>query len=292
MGKRLQNSQLTNFKTYNMYRREMLTLAENVFEFKNLPEYIDVAYMNKTLLREGAIAFFYEEALESVVALPFVNLGTLDMYGRPKRIQVYGQNGYNRALNRGEFVIMYDNNGRYPLYMDIMQMAERIALNKRIIDINVTQQKTPRIWKTSTELENSVRGILNDIDGNVESVIGYDSVDYDDIQGVLQPAPFVADKINDNLNVEWSEFFRLIGIANIQLDKKERLITDEMKASQGGTIASRYSRFNPRKKAIDEINKKWGTTIEVEYYDGLPTSMNDKEINPSGESEDDSNDIQ
>ena len=292
MGKRLQNSQLTNFKTYNMYRREMLTLAENVFEFKNLPEYIDVAYMNKTLLREGAIAFFYEETLESVVALPFVNLGTLDMYGRPKRIQVYGQNGYYRALNRGEFVIMYDNNGRYPLYMDIMQMAERIALNKRIIDINITQQKTPRIWKTSTELENSVRGILNDIDGNVESVFGYDSVDYDDIQGVLQPAPFVADKINDNLHEEWSEFFRLIGIANIQLDKKERLITDEMKASQGGTIASRYSRFNPRKKAIDEINKKWGTTIEVEYYDGLPTSMNDKEIKQSGESEGDSNDIQ
>lgn len=292
MGKRLQNSQLTNFKTYNMYRREMLTLAENVFEFKNLPEYIDVAYMNKTLLREGAIAFFYEETLESVVALPFVNLGTLDMYGRPKRIQVCGQNGYYRALKRGEFVIMYDNNGRYPLYMDIMQMAERIALNKRIIDINITQQKTPRIWKTSTELENSVRGILNDIDGNVESVFGYDSVDYDDIQGVLQPAPFVADKINDNLHEEWSEFFRLIGIANIQLDKKERLITDEMKASQGGTIASRYSRFNPRKKAIDEINKKWGTTIEVEYYDGLPTSMNDREINPTMESEGDSNDIQ
>lgn len=292
MGKRLQNSQLTNFKTYNMYRREMLTLAENVFEFKNLPEYIDVAYMNKTLLREGAIAFFYEEELESVVALPFVNIGTLDMYGRPKKIQVYGQNGYHRMLNRGEFVIMYDNNGRYPLYMDIMQMAERIALNKRIIDINITQQKTPRIWKTSTELENSVKAILNDIDGNVESVFGYDSVDYDDIQGVLQPAPFVADKINDNLHEEWSEFFRLIGIANIQLDKKERLITDEMKASQGGTIASRYSRFNPRKKAIDEINKRWKTTIEVEYYDGHPASKHENVINPPDESEDDSNDIQ
>lgn len=292
MGKRLQNSQLTNFKTYNMYRREMLTLAENVFEFKYLPEYIDVAYMNKILLREGSIAFFYEEELESVVALPYANIGTLDMYGRPKKIQVYGQNGYHRMLNRGEFVIMYDNNGRYPLYMDIMQMAERIALNKRIIDINITQQKTPRIWKTSTELENSVKAILNDIDGNVESVFGYDSVDYDDIQGVMQPAPFVADKINDNLHEEWSEFFRLIGIANIQLDKKERLITDEMKASQGGTIASRYSRFNPRKKAIDEINKKWNTKIEVEYYDGLPTSMNDDTINPTGESEDDSNDIQ
>ena len=48
MRKKLINSQLTNMKTYLMYRQEMLTLAENVFEFKNLPEFIDVSYLNKT----------------------------------------------------------------------------------------------------------------------------------------------------------------------------------------------------------------------------------------------------
>lgn len=43
-------------------------------------------------------------------------------------------------------------------------------------------------------------------------------------------------------------------------------------ASQGGTVASRYSRFEPRKKAIEEINKKFKTNIKVKYYDGIPTS--------------------
>lgn len=42
---------------------------------------------------------------------------------------------------------------------------------------------------------------------------------------------------------------------------------------RGGTIASRYNRFEPRKKAIDQINKKWNLQIEVEFYDGLPTTM-------------------
>ena len=41
---------------------------------------------------------------------------------------------------------------------------------------------------------------------------------------------------------------------------------------QGGTIASRFSRFEPRQRAIKEINEKFGYDIEVEYYDGLPTS--------------------
>lgn len=40
-----------------------------------------------------------------------------------------------------------------------------------------------------------------------------------------------------------------------------------------GTIASRYNRFEPRRKAIEQINKKWSLNIEVEFYDGLPTTM-------------------
>ena len=63
----------------------------------------------------------------------------------------------------------------------------------------------------------------------------------------------------------------------MNFQKKERNIKDEVLASQGGTIASRYSRFEPRKKAIDEINKKFNTNIEVKYYDGLPTSIDNFE---------------
>ena len=46
MKKKLINSQLSNYKTYLMYLRQMLTLAENVFEFENLPEFIDVSFLN------------------------------------------------------------------------------------------------------------------------------------------------------------------------------------------------------------------------------------------------------
>lgn len=51
MKRKLINSQLSNFKTYEMYKRQCLMLAENVFEFKNLPKFIDTAFFNKSLLR-------------------------------------------------------------------------------------------------------------------------------------------------------------------------------------------------------------------------------------------------
>lgn len=275
MKKKLVNSQISNFLTYQMYLRQLLTLAENVFEFTNLPEFIDVSYLNKQLLRKGSVAFFKDEVM-GVIALPYNNIGTLDVYGRPRTIQVIARNGYTRTLKEGEFVIMYDNNGRYPLLMDIYQNAERIANCKKVIDINIAQQKTPRIWITNSDKKRTVEDLLNQYDGNVETVLAYDTLDLDDVQAICEPAPFVADKIDIHLEKEWAEFFRLIGIANLVEQKKERLIQDEMTASLGGTIASRYSRFEPRKRAIDEINKKFGTNIEVKYYDGIPTT--EKEV--------------
>lgn len=276
MQQKLINSQLSNFKTYEMYKRQLLTLAENVFEFKNMPEFIDTAYLNKQLLRKGAIAFFKDEVM-GLLALPYVNIGNLDVYGRPNKIQVMASNGYNRTLNRDEFIIMYDNNGRYPLWLDILQYAERLALATRTIDINISQQKTPRFWKTTTEKEKSIKDIVNNVDGFENIVLAYKDIDLDDTTLVLEPAPYVADKIGLDKDKIYNEFLRLIGIANLSYQKKERNIKDEISAMQGGTVASRYSRFEPRQKAIDLINEKFGTEIEVQYYDGIPTTAKELE---------------
>lgn len=98
MERKMINSQLTNYKTYEMYKRQLLTLAENVFEFENLPNFIDTAYLNKNLLRNGSIAFFADEVM-GLLALPYVNIGSLDVYGRPTSIKAISRNGYTKMLN-------------------------------------------------------------------------------------------------------------------------------------------------------------------------------------------------
>lgn len=271
MKQKVINSQLNNWSCYEMYKRRCISLAENVFEFKKLPEYIDLSYLNQQLLRRGSIAFFIDEEL-GLLALPYINISTLDVYGRPNKIQVIGQNGYTKYLNRGEFVIMYDNNGRYPLYLDICQYAERLALITRVTDINVSQQKTPRYWKTSTNKEKSLKDMLNEIDSCEETVTTYDGLTLEDTSATLAPAPFVTDKLDIHKNNIWSEFLQLIGISNLSITKKERNISDEISAMMGGTVASRFSRFEPRKRALEEIKNKWGIEIEITYYDGEPTT--------------------
>lgn len=289
MATKLQNSQLTNWLTYQMYLRQCLSLAENVFKYKGLPDFIDVPYMNKTLLRKGQIAFFYDEIFDTVLCLPFVKYGSLDVYGRYRSIQVIGSNGYTRVLKPGEFVIMYDNNGQYPIYIDILQYAERLALATRTIDININQQKTPRIWQTSEDLERTVKDLLNNIDGLTENVTTYKNIAIDEINAILNPAPFVADKVQEEKREIWNEFLRLIGVTSLTVQKKERNIRDEIITSQGGTIASRFQRFEPRKKAIEIINKKFEKYLKepiyVSYYDDLPTNLKEESEEIENDSE-------
>lgn len=272
MQKKTINSQFNNFKSYLMYLRQCRSLAENVFLFENLPEYVDVAYINKILVEKGSIAWFKDEVM-GLLALPWVRQGNLDVYGRPTTIRVYGTNGYTKVLNVGEYVIMYDNYGKYPLLLDITQYAQRLANCVRVQDINVSQQKTPRYWKTSQDKVESIKGLLNKIDSDENAVIGYEDIDIDNTQCVLEPAPYITDKLDDYKNNIFNEFLRLIGVANLTVQKKERNIKDEVLASQGGTIASRFSRFEPRKKAVDLINEKFDVDIQVKFFDGLPTSL-------------------
>lgn len=276
MNKKLINSQLTNLLTYQKVRRKMVTLASNVLLFKDLDKkapYIDQAYINKKLVYNGSIAWFYDDVL-GLLALPYQTVGRPDLYGRPDTIMVQGANGYHRTLSvsKGEAVIMYDNEGKYPLISDIVQDAERIALCKRVQDTNIAQQKTARVWLTDKSRERTVQDLLNRIDGNVENVVAYDTLDINSLTSVISVAPYITNDIDEHLRVLWEEFYSHIGISSVIIDKKERLIKDEMKASQGGTIASRYSRFNSRKVALSKIKERWGIDIELEYYDGIPTT--------------------
>ena len=172
---------------------------------------------------------------------------------------------------------MYDNNGRYPLFYDVLQYAERISLCSRVIDVNLAQMKTPRFWKTKQENEKTVKDLVNNVDGYENVIITYKNLDLDDTTVILNPAPYIADKVDIEKDKLYNEFLRLIGVANLSYQKKERNITDEIKAMQGGTIASRFSRFEPRKKAVDEIRDKFGIDLKVKYYDGIPSSVEELE---------------
>ena len=272
------DSQVNNYKTTLNYKTKILNLALNVFKFKNLDPYIDMSKVNYSLLVDGSVAFFYDEVANRLMAMPYTNVGSLDYYGRPQAIRPLPYFGtYNRTLyaSKKEFVIMYDNESHLPIYPLLIESSKRLALIKRTIDINISQQSTNRYWKTTEENKLSLEKVLQQIDSKVDAIITYNDLDLNEVGGFVAVAPFVADKLNDAKKEEWSELLEVIGITSNIVNKKERVITDEVFTSMGGTIASRYNRFESRRKAVELINQYFNQNIEVEFYDGLPSTIKD-----------------
>ena len=66
------------------------------------------------------------------------------------------------------------------------------------------------------------------------------------------------------------------GVENGNSEKKERLITDEVMSNLGSVQAQRYVMLNSRRKAAEQINKMFGTDIEVNFrqdFSALNTQM-------------------
>ena len=89
-------------------------------------------------------------------------------------------------------------------------------------------------------------------------------------------APYVCDKLYQLKTQIWNEALTYLGITNINITKKERLITDEVTRNQGGTVASRYSRINARQQACKKINELFGLNVSFDFREDVNV-IDDKE---------------
>ena len=78
-------------------------------------------------------------------------------------------------------------------------------------------------------------------------------------------APYVCDKLYTLKTQIWNEALTYLGISNVSFQKRERLISDEVMRSMGGTMASRFSRLEARRQAAAQINKMFGLNISVDF---------------------------
>lgn len=78
------------------------------------------------------------------------------------------------------------------------------------------------------------------------------------IRSIKTDAPFVADKIMQYKKEIWNEALTFLGINNIMVDKKERLITDEANSNNELINLNLQSYLAPRQKACKQFNEKYG----------------------------------
>lgn len=265
--KNFEESLFKNMHSFSFYKDRLEELALSSFEWLNKPVYFDDEYFEKVLYHDGQAVFFRDEII-GYLGLSVAAQGSFDVYGNPIKFRAYSNyNHYTRDLDNTNAVVIYNNYLRKPIEKDVVGYAMRLYDIDRTIDVNARAQKTPVLIKASQQNRLSLLNLYKEYDGNAPVIFGDKNLDLSGISVVKTDAPYVGNKLYQLKQEIWNEALTYLGIPNVAVTKKERLITDEVQRSMGGTLASRNSRLAARQKACKKINEMFGLNMDVRFRD-------------------------
>lgn len=253
-----------NNRTYIQYYNRLTELALSMFEWKNLPKTVDQRFLEMCLFSDGMCVFFEDEVL-GYLGLRCMIGGRLNVYQIPTDRKAYATNGYQKDLNGQNSVIIFNNYLHTNSMLDVEMFSKRLYNLDRAIDVNANAQKTPVLIQCDESQRLTMKNLYKQYEGNEPFIFGSKGLDANGLKVLQTGAPYVADKLYELKTQLWNEALTYLGISNINVVKKERMITDEVARNQGGTIASRYSRLESRRQACKQINEMFGLDIWVEY---------------------------
>lgn len=269
-------SAIMNNSTFRQYYNRLVELSISMFEWKNLPDSVDPRFLELTLFTDGQAVFFEDEVM-GFLALQNAMGGGFDVYRIPTNRRAYAVNGYQKQLDENDSVIIYNNYLHTNSMLDVQMFAKRLYNLDRAIDVNANAQKTPILLLCDDSERLTLENMYMQYDGNKPVIKGVKGLNPNAFTVLKTDAPYVADKLYQLKTQIWNEALTYLGISNINITKKERLISDEVTRNQGGTIASRYSRLQSRREACKKINEMFGLDIWCDYREDFQEIDNDND---------------
>ena len=257
-------SAVMNNATFRQYYDRLVELSISMFEWTNLPDTIDPRFLELTLFADGDAVFFKDEEI-GFLALQNIIAGPLDVYRIPIHRRAFSVNGYSKDLTNKDSVIIWNNALHKNSMLDVQMFARRLYNLDRAVDVNANAQKTPILIVCEESQRLTFENLYKEYQGNAPVIKGDKGLNPDSFKVLKTDAPFVADKLYQLKVQIWNEALTFLGISNINVTKKERLITDEVTRNLGAIIANRYSRLNARREACKQINRMFGLDIWCDY---------------------------
>lgn len=255
--------------SYQSFYRDRLTdIALSCVKWKNLPEEIDPRFLEWCLFYDGMAIFFKDDITEKFVCIQVMPSGQFNMYRIPKERTAYAVNGYqNSDLNENNSVIIYNNLLRKPSVQDIEIYAKKLTNIDLTLNVNVNAQKTPIAIICDETQRLTFQQLYQNYAGNMPFIFGDKGLNLDNVKSINTQADYKGEELNKLKTDIWNEALTYLGVSNVQYQKKERINTEEINRSMGGAFASRRSRIKARQNAVEEINKMFGLSIEVDFED-------------------------
>lgn len=284
MGRKLANNYVTDLRnnrefldsaylnsaTFNMYMQIFEDIARSLFEWSNLPNSMDARWLEFALYYDGQAAMLKHEKYG------FINTraacaSEFNIYGLPTKLHCYSyefettRSVYSGLLpnvkDTQQCILVQNNWNRTPTFAAMELFAYRLYEAQRSADVNIKMQKHSCLILTNDKQRLSMINMYNEYDGNQPFIVADKNLmDNNELKSLKTDAPFIADKLQDYKKEIFNEALTYLGINNIMVDKKERLITDEANSNNELINLNLEKFLAPRKEACKLFNEKYGLT--------------------------------
>lgn len=271
------NKKMEEYKNNKIFITELsylMNLALDLFEWEGLPETISPTFIEKSLLFRGNVGMQVSEEF-GLIALPFSRTQGVNIYGEPETVELNSMNGktfkgvpymigYDNTF--ADTAIMYDNPARFVVGMEIIDGAMRIGDLMAAQVVAAKKLKNPYVFIGDKNEENKIKLLMENINNNSEAYLLGDSMRIESLFSAVDisinsdsvRAIWEALRNNENRLRE-----RLGFNANENIDKKERLLTDEINSNDEVIDTALDFRLRQRKEFCDVCNEMFGLNMSV-----------------------------
>ena len=264
-----------NDATYTDYLNRFTKIALSMFEWVNLPKSMNARFLEMCLFYLGNAALLKDKNY-GFINTKCTGSGDLNIYGLPTKLNCFSYDfssqrtlytGLNPMLTEKqkearedyECILVQNNWEGTPTIATLELYAMRLYEAQVTCDVNIKAQKTPVLLVADETQRLFLENLYQQYNGNQPFIFG-DKTQLSDqtLKSINTQAPFVADKLTEYKKEIWNEALTFLGVNNIMLEKKERLVTDEANSNNEVINLNLQSFLAPRQEACRQFNEKYG----------------------------------
>lgn len=275
-----------NVAEVNFYERTLYERVASNIVFK-CPDTWNQAYLKYVLMCLGYIAII--DTAEFGVIPQWCTLLGVGVYYQPTHVNVL-----NNLIQKSNLLIGRDcalikfTPGYYGIWDTIHHYAEKLAFASSAVDINLADSKVGRLFgvnnKANAETLKKLLDRLNKGDTSAVFDVGLmknagatpDEAPWYEWQRDVQKSYIVTALLNDMQTI-MNDFDSEIGIPNTNINKRERLISDEVNSNNAETMARIYTwldAMEPGIKMANELFPNINLSVTTRWKEGGASGEN------------------
>lgn len=277
-------SAILNNATIRDWFTRLQLIAMNIFEWEGLDNvfgYGASRMLENSLFNYGR-ACFYKDDKKGYLVLNANPSDTLNVYNLPDKLNIWSI-GYNKNIIFDDCVYIQNNVLEYPTATTLTLYAQRLYETDRTMDINRFALKTPVLLEGDEKSMLTLKNVYMQYSGNMPVIFGRKNFNMTEkINSISTKVDYLLDKLEDHKHDILNDCLTFLGINSANTDKKERMITDEVKSNDDFIRYCLNVFYKPRLDACDRLNKKYGLNIKVKVNSDILNEVN-KLLNEGGD---------